>query len=211
MEKENCLNQVVYPLSKKSEIVQWVILSVFIFLVPMIIPQLIGAIFGKASWIATNSQYVVGTIVNTVLIVAGINVKGWKQVVGLITLPSISAIGSGLIFKSASIYSVYMVPAIWIGNFLFVYIYRKLSVQKKINYILTSIVAILLKAAIIYLCFRALTLVTVIPNAGKVFTALNVSMGMNQIITATLAAVIGFGISRVYINKKKGSEMVKKG
>ncbi len=80
MEKENCFNQVVWPLSKKGEIVQWVVLSIFIFLVPMIIPQLISTIFGKASWIATNSQYVVGTIVNTVLIVAGINVKGWKQI-----------------------------------------------------------------------------------------------------------------------------------
>ena len=80
MEKENCFNQVVYPLSKKGEIVQWVILSIFIFLVPMIIPQLLSTIFGKTSWIATNSQYVVGTIVNTVLIVAGINVKGWKQI-----------------------------------------------------------------------------------------------------------------------------------
>ena len=83
MEKENCFNEVVYPLSKKGEIIQWGILSIFIFLVPMIIPQLISTIFGKASWIATNSQYVVGTIVNTVLIVAGINVKGWKQIARL--------------------------------------------------------------------------------------------------------------------------------
>ncbi len=203
MEKENCFNQVVYPLTKKGEIVQWGILSIFIFLVPMIIPQLIGVIFGKASWIATNSQYVVGTIVNTVLIVAGINVKGWKQIAGLITLPSISAIGSGLIFKSASIYTVYMIPAIWLGNFALVYLYRKLSVQKKVNYILTSIAAILLKVAIIYLCFRLFTLVTVIPGTGKIFTALNLSMGMNQIITASIAAVIGFGINLGFCKRQK--------
>ena len=70
MEKENCLNEVVYPLTKKFEIVQWIILSIFIFLVPMIIPQLLSAVFGSTSWVATHSQYVVGTIVNTVLVTA---------------------------------------------------------------------------------------------------------------------------------------------
>ena len=205
MEGENCLNKVVYPLSKKGEIVQWTILSIFIFLVPMIIPQLLGAIFGKAAWITTNSQYVVGTIVNTVLIVAGINVKGWKQIVGLVTLPSISAIGGGLIFKTASIYTVYMIPAIWLGNFAFVYIYRKLSIQKEINYILTSIVAIAIKASIIYLCFRLFGLISIIPGDGKIFTALNASMGINQVITASIAAVIGFGIKMIYSKKEQNA------
>ncbi len=206
MEKENCLNQVVYPLSKKAEIVQWILLGVFIFLVPMIIPQFLQIVFGANSWIATNSQYVVGTIVNTVLVIAGINMKGWKQIASLITLPSISAIGSGLVFKSASIYTVYMIPFIWIGNFAFVYLYRKLSVQKKLNYILTSVIAILVKAAIIYLGFRAFTLVTIIPSVGKIFTALNLSMGLNQIITASIAAVIGFGINFYYNKKGKAVE-----
>ena len=116
-----------------------------------------------------------------------------NKLLGLITLPSISAIGSGLIFKSASIYTVYMIPAIWLGNFALVYLYRKLSVQKKVNYILTSIAAILLKAAIIYLCFRLFTLVTVIPGTGKVFTAL-------------IAAVIGFGINLGFCQKGKVEE-----
>lgn len=201
MEKENCLDKVVYPLTKKLEVIQWVTLSILIFLVPMIIPQLLGKIFGTASWIATHSQYVVGTIVNTVLVTTAINVRGFKQIAGLITLPSISAIGSGLIFKSASIYTVYMIPAIWAGNFLFVYLYRKLFVQKKINYILTSITSILAKVAVIYIFFRVLALAINIPN--PMFTALNLSMGMNQLITATIASIIGFGISMAYNSKAK--------
>lgn len=201
MEKENCLNEVTYPLEKREEIIQWILLSILIFIVPLLVPQLLSLIFGEASIIASNSQYVVGTIVNTALITTAINVKGFKQIAGLITLPSISAMCSGLIFKSASIYSVYMIPAIWIGNFAFVYMYRKLVVQKKVNYLLTSVIAILLKAAIIYLCFRLFTFGNIIPNAGKVFTALNVSMGLNQIITASMAAIIGIGINKIY--KKK--------
>ena len=195
MDKENCLDNTMYNLSKKYEIIQWVGLSILIFLVPMIIPQLLSTIFGTTSWIATNSQYVVGTIVNLSLVIAAINVKGFKQIAGLITLPSISAIGSGLIFKSASIFTVYMIPAIWIGNFTFVYLYKKLWMQKKISYILTAIVAILVKAAIIYLFFRVLALIINIPT--PMFTALNLSMGMNQLITATIASIIGFGISKI--------------
>lgn len=206
MEKENCLNQVACPLSKKNEIVQLVLLSIFIFLVPMIIPKLITTVFGVNSWIASNSQYVVGTIVNTVLITVGLNVKGWRQIITLITLPSLSAINSGLIFKTANIYSVYMIPAIWIGNFTFIYLYRKLSVQGKINYILTSLIAILAKASIIYLGFRIFTFITIIPGTGKIFTALNFSMGINQIVTASLAAVIGFGISKFFVYKTSKNE-----
>ena len=196
MEKENCLNSVTYPLTKKFEIIQWVILSILIFFVPMIIPNLLNTLFGATSWIAVHSQYVVGSIVNTVLVTTAINVKGFKQIAGIITLPSISAISSGLIFKSASIYTVYMIPAIWLANFLFVYLYRKLFVQKKINYILSSIVSILVKVAIIYLFFRLLALISNIPE--KPFVALNFAMGMNQLITASVAAIIGFGISKTY-------------
>lgn len=190
MEKENCLNEVMYKLSKKYEVIQGIALSVLIFLIPMIIPQLLSAILGKTAWISTNSQYVVGTIVNIALVVAAINVKGIKQIAGLITLPSISAIGSGLIFKSASIFTVYMIPAIWIGNFTFVYLYKKLFMQKKFNYIVTAVLAILAKAAIIYAGFRLLAAIINIP--APMFTALNLSMGMNQLVTATIASIIGF-------------------
>ena len=201
MEKENCLNEVVRPLAKKFEIIQWIILSILIFVVPMIIPQLLSGLFGETSWIAAHSQYVVGTIVNTVLITSAINVKGFKQIAGLVTLPSISAIGSGLIFKSASIYTVYMIPAIWAGNFVFVYLYRKLFVSKKVNYILSSIASIIVKVAIIYTFFKVLTLAVNIPS--PMLKALNMSMGMNQAITASIAAVIGYGINKVYRIKAK--------
>lgn len=207
MEKENCLNQVAYPLSKKNEIIQLVVLSIFIFLVPMIIPNLLVTVFGVNSWIASNSQYVVGTIVNVVLITVGLNVKGWKQIITLITLPSLSAINSGLVFKTANIYSVYMIPAIWIGNFAFIYFYRKLSVQKKLNYIITSAIAIFAKASIIYLGFRIFTIIEVIPGTGKIFTALNFSMGINQIITASLASVIILGAMIVFKSKKKSEDI----
>ena len=203
MEKENCFDLKLVDLSKKTEIVVTVLIAIGALLTPFIIPQLLQVILGKTSFIAANSQYVVGSIVNIALIFAGINLKGYKKIIGIITLPSVSAICSGFIFKTASIYTVYMIPAIWLGNFALVYLYRKIYVEKKKNYVLTSVVAILVKAAIIFFGFNLLTWVNVIPGQGKVFQALQLSMGMNQLVTATVAAVVVAGII-VGIKTKKG-------
>ena len=203
MEKENCFDLKLVDLNKKTEIVVTVLIAIGALLTPFIVPQLLQVIFGKTSVIAINSQYVVGSIVNIALIFAGINLKGYKKIIGIITLPSISAICSGFIFKTASIYTVYMIPAIWLGNFALVYLYRKIYVEKKKNYILTSIIAILIKTAIIFFGFNLLTWFSVIPGEGKIFQTLQLSMGMNQLVTATIAAIIVAGMV-VAIKTKKG-------
>ena len=203
MEKENCFDFNLVDLSKSAKIVETFLIAIGALLTPFIVPQLLEVIFGKTSFIATNSQYVVGTIVNIALIFAGINLKGYKKILGIITLPSISAICSGFIFKTASIYTVYMIPAIWIGNFLLVYLYRKIYVEKNRNYVLASIVAILIKVAVIFLVFNILTIIKVIPSQGKIFQALQLSMGLNQLVTATIASVVVAGIV-VGIKAKKG-------
>lgn len=201
MENEKTFNLNYINLTKKMEIVEIFLITIGTFLTPFIIPQLLQLIAGRESFIATNSQYVVGTIVNIALILTGINIKGNKKIIGIITLPSISAICSGFIFKTASIYTVYMIPAIWFGNFALIYLYRKIFVEKQKNYILASIVAIIAKVAIIFLGFKVFSLVNIIPNTGKIFEALQLSMGINQLITATVAAMVTYGI--IYIMKKR--------
>lgn len=201
MENEKTFNLNYINLTKKMEIVEIFLITIGAFLTPFIIPQLLQLIAGRESFIATNSQYVVGTIVNIALILTGINIKGNKKIIGIITLPSISAICSGFIFKTASIYTVYMIPAIWFGNFALIYLYRKIFVEKQKNYILASIVAIIAKVAIIFLGFKVFSLVNIIPNTGKIFEALQLSMGINQLITATVAAMVTYGI--IYIMKKR--------
>ena len=202
MEKENCFNLNLIDLSKKTEVVVTILIAIGALLTPFIVPQLLQTVFGKTSVIANNSQYVVGSIVNIALIFAGINLKGYKKIIGIITLPSISAICSGFIFKTANIYTVYMIPAIWLGNFALVYLYRKIYVGKSKNYIFASIVAILVKVAIIFFGFNLLTWASVIPGQGKIFEALQLSMGMNQLVTATIAAVVVGGIITTIQAKK---------
>lgn len=194
MEDTKCLDMKYLQLSKVGEIIEIICICLGVFAIPLFIPQLLSAIFGATSVIASNSQYVVGSLVNTLLILAGVNTNGWKKVVGIVTLPSISALFGGLVLKTSSVYTLYMIPAIWIGNFAIIYLYRYLFVKKNLNYIVTSIISIIVKCTAIYSGFRLLVLANIIPGASKVFTALNVAMGMNQLVTASIGAVIAFGI-----------------
>lgn len=79
MEKENTLNQRIYDFSEKMDFIQTIIIGLIAFLVPTFLAQLIQMVFGAQSVIATNSQIIVGSIVNTALIISAINIKGWKK------------------------------------------------------------------------------------------------------------------------------------
>ena len=145
MEKENVLNKNMCDYSKRIEIMQIALICVVALLVPTFLAKLLTLTFGANSFIASHSQIIVGSIVNVALIVTAINVKGWKKIVGIITLPSISAILGGYVFKTASVYMVYMIPAIWVGNFALVYLYKLLMLNRNISYFISGIIAIAIK------------------------------------------------------------------
>ena len=99
---EQVVNKKAYEFSKVGEIIQTILIIIGALIVPAFVPQLLQLVFGKTSVIASNSQIVVGSIVNTALIVTGLNVKGWRKLILIATLPSLSAVGSGYIFGSLS-------------------------------------------------------------------------------------------------------------
>ena len=203
MKKENCLNRRMYDISKHAEFWEILLVSLGICLVPVFIPTLLTAIFGEVSSISSNSQFIVGTIVNTSLIITGINVKGIKKVIGLVTLPSISNMLSGLIFQSTSIFLVYMIPAIWVGNFILIYIYKKLYIEKQKNYVVSSIIGIILKVAAIFGGFNLLVILDIIPKSSPVATVLFSAMGINQLITAMFGSIAAFAILKIIYSKQK--------
>ena len=199
MERENVLNRSMRDFSKTIDILQIILICIGALIVPTFLGMAIKAIFGASSVITSNSQIIVGSIVNTALIVTAINVKGWKKIIAIITLPSISTILSGYVFKSASVYMAYMIPAIWIGNFAIVYLYKKLLLKKNLNYFLTGIIAIVVKVAIIFGGFSLLNAFGVFPE--KLVQNLQVAMGSTQAITATIGMLIAYTI---YLSNKKG-------
>lgn len=202
MEKENVLNKAMRDYSKALDITQIILICLVALLVPTFLGMLIKNIFGANSVITSNSQIIVGSIVNTALIITALNVKGWKKIIGIITLPSISTILSGYVFKSASVYMAYMIPAIWLGNFAIVYLYKKLLLEKNWNYFLTGILAIAVKVGVIFGEFSILNAFGIFPE--KLVQNLQVAMGTTQAITASIGMIIAYTV--YFANKKSIKE-----
>lgn len=199
MENEGVLNKSKYEFSEKSEIIQTIIIALLAFLVPTFLGTLINAVFGKESAIASNSQIIVGSIVNTALVISAINLKGWKKIILVITMPSISAIFGGVVLKTSAVFAMYMIPGIWIGNLALILAFKYLFVHKNLNYFVAGIIGIIAKVAIIFVYFMILKTLNIFPD--KVVESLQYSMGIMQAITATIGVIIAFGINKIEENK----------
>lgn len=200
---EGILNKTAYDFSKKSNIIQTIIIALLALLVPTFLAQGIQMIFGKTSVITQNSQLIVGSIVNTALIISAINLKGWKKIAFIVTMPSISTILSGYVFKSASPFMVYMIPAIWLGNFVLVYAYKYIMVAKEKNYFIAGVIGVILKVAIIFGVFSILNAFNIFPE--KVVAVFQKAMGLSQLITATIGMILAFLIYKIEEKSKTES------
>ena len=195
MENEGIINKRVKDFSKGIDIMQTILIFLIALLVPTFLGGILSKIFGSTSVISTNSQLIVGTIVNAALVVSAINLKGWAKILGVVTMPSISTILSGYVFRTASVYMVYMIPAIWIGNFALIYSYKFLMLGKNKHYFLAGIVGIIVKVAIIFALFNLIYLFGVFPE--KLVENLRNAMGITQFITATLGVIVAFVIYKM--------------
>ena len=192
---EGILKQTVKDFSKASEVCQTIVIALLAFLVPTFLAQLLKVLFGEGSTIANNSQIIVGSIVNTALVVSALNLKGWSKLIPIITMPSISTILSGYVFKSASVFMVYMVPAIWIGNFVLILAFKYIMLKKGKSYLLASIVGVICKVAIIFGAFMVLKSFGIFP--GKLVINLQKAMSIVQLITATIGCIVGYIICKI--------------
>ncbi len=186
------INKRIRDFSKEVDIIQTMLIFFVALLAPTFLGQLIKSVFGATSVITQNSQIIVGSVVNTALIITAINIKGWKKIVGIITMPSISTILSGYVFKSASPFMAYMIPAIWLGNFALVYSYKLLMLAKEKNYFLAGIVGVITKVIIIASGFMILKAFNVFP--AKLVNTLQIAMTTTQAITALIGVIVASGI-----------------
>ena len=192
---EGIIKQTVRDFSKQNELAQTVVIALLAFLVPTFLAQLLNVIFGAESAIAGNSQLIVGSIVNTVLVITALNIKGWTKILFIVTMPSISTILSGYVFKSASVYMVWMIPAIWVGNFALVYAFKYIILEKKKNYFLATIIGIICKVTIIFVFFMILKAFNIFPE--KLILNLQKAMSIIQLITATIGCIVSYGIYKI--------------
>ena len=192
---EGVINKRVGEFTKQIDITQTIIIFLVSLLVPTFLGEILKGTFATNSVVVTNSQIIIGSIVNTALIMAALNLKGWKKIIGVVTMPSIATILGGYVFKTASVYMVYMIPAIWAGNLALVYSFKLIMLAKQKNYFLAGILGIAVKVAVIFGCFSILKAFGIFPN--KLVSTLQVAMGSTQATTATIGMIIAFGIYKI--------------
>lgn len=201
MENARVTSGRVRDFSKEMDVLQTVLIYLVAFLVPTFLGKILVSLFGSASVVATNSQIIIGSIVNTALILTALNLKGNAKILGVVAMPSVSTILGGYVFHTASVFMVYMIPAIWLGNYALVYLFKLLLIAKKKNYFFTSICAIVTKVAIIFACFSILKYANVFSE--KIVANLQTAMSLTQLITASIGAFIVSGFYFLEREEKK--------
>ena len=189
------LNNQLVDTKKAMNTVLTILIIIGAFLVPTFLAKIIP--LGK------YQQLIIGSIVNMSLILTALYTKGTVKTFSIATLPSVSTILGGLLFGSMTLYSKTMIPAIWLGNFAFIFLYKFLFVHKRINYPVSAIIAIITKVAIIYLGFTIMTLTMTVPDMVK--ETLNTSMGLTQLITATSGSILA-SLVVLYTKHNKSNE-----
>lgn len=167
-----------YWLSSNYELIETVLYSVVCFLVPFMLG---------------NSQLITGIIVNAALVLAAMNIRN-EKLLPVIMLPSLAVLSRGLIFGPLTMYLIYLIPFIWLGNFVLVYLVKKLFLGTNASRWLTLGIGSAAKAALIFAGAFALFRFSLIPQA------LLIPMSLIQLATAVGGGIIAFGTQHL---KKK--------
>lgn len=138
----------------------------------------------------SKPQLLVGSAINFLIVFSTLR-YGLKKTLPILMIPSLVATGNGLLFGSATLFLVYLMPFIMISNSIL-----SLSINKFKN-ILGIGLGIILKVAFLYTATLILVEYIGLP---KIFLT---SMGYIQIYTAMIGGGLGYVI---YTVTKKSSE-----
>ncbi len=168
-----------YDVSRNLEWMEFLLLSATALLVPLIF---------------RHPQIIVGSAVNFILIMAAINTRGWRKLLSLILLPGISATAGGYLFGGLTVFLLYLLPFIWLGNGALVLLFKWLFVIHKRNYFVSLFLSSLAKAACIFIPAYILAQFDILPGLFLYF------MGPLQIVTALIGGLCVLPILPLYKN-----------
>lgn len=167
--KKNLLELSEFDFSASKENLHLLVYSAVSFFIPLLLKQ---------------PQLLVGSAVNSMLILSALNLRTVK-IIPAIILPSIAAVLGGVLFGGLTIYLLYMMPFIWCGNLTLVLLVKKLKLADKRNYIFSLGTAAVIKTAIIF--------------SAALFIApkLLFAMGPIQLVTAVIGGSIAFAGQKI--------------
>lgn len=139
-----------------------------------------------------HPQMLVGVTVNFALIMTAVNVRGWQKVVPLVVLPSVAAAVGGFLFGSFTMYLLYLIPVIWLGNASLVFLMKYLHVQKRMPFLAVLPVAGGVKMLILVSVTFILVTMGILPSLFLT------AMGLMQLVTAIGGGLIAFPVTLGY-------------
>jgi hypothetical protein len=167
----------IFDIKNIEENIQMVLLSCIGFFLPFVLG---------------HPQILVGVIVNAMLIIGATYIKGHKML-PLILLPSIGVLTAGVIFGTYTVFLLYLVPFIWLGNAVYVYVYKHVSFKE--NTLKGNVfgvgVASILKAGLLFGVTFLLVQLSIVPSAFLT------AMGIMQLTTALIGGTLAVGIVKV--------------
>jgi len=164
-------NKSLFDVNAIEENIQMIFYSVLAFFIPFFLG---------------HPQWIVGIIVNAALILGATYLKRYK-LLPVILLPSLGVMTAGLIFGTYTIFLLYLVPFIWLGNAVYAYLFKHLTFMK-MNKLLGIVISSLVKAGLLFGVTFVMVSLNVLP--ALFLTA----MGVLQLITALAGGVIAIGM-----------------
>lgn len=167
-----------YKLGFIQENVELLIYSLICFFVPFILG---------------HPQWIVGVLVNAALVLAALNLKSYKML-PVILIPSLAVLSRGVIFGPFTYLLVFMIPFIWIGNSILVYLFKKLHVDKKMNRFVVLGIGAAAKTLFLF------TAAFIFFKLGVLPAVFLTTMGLLQLYTAIAGGMLAIGVQEL---KKK--------
>jgi hypothetical protein len=130
-----------------------------------------------------TNQLIAGTIVNAILIHSAFK-NSTKKIMILCALPSIAVLSIGLLFGNLTHFILILMPFIWISNFIIAKGSKKLFLEKKMNYFVSTFSATVAKTIFLFTIVSILFYFALVP---EVFLT---TFGILQLITGTSGAII---------------------
>lgn len=195
----NFINKRVRDLSVRAERIEITTVTLALLLVCLALPLLLKAVPNNI--ISRNDQWLMGPIVNCALVIVGVNFRGLSKINSVVILPSIVHIMNFYLFAIGTVYSLYLLPAIWLGNLAIVFAVKYLYVHKKQNFAISTAIAIAIKVGLVFGIYNLLCAVNLIPQGPA--DALWTRMGINQLYVAVIGCVLAFAIIKMFYSNRK--------
>lgn len=137
----------------------------------------------------STQQLIVGSIVNMMIVLAAFHLKKWEAM-PLMILPTFGVVAAAKLFGTFTWKIMYMMPFIWVGNFLLFAGVKKLYVERKKNFAMALPAATLVKTALLFTVAFVFVSLSLLP---ELFLK---AMSIVQIITALIGGTLAYGIMR---------------